>query len=102
MNYALRAIPKYPHLERKLSDYTVANAIEVGGYRSRNFIQQQVAIEVGVWKRLCWRESFRGMQQQAAIEVGAYRSRCLEKAMLERELSGDTTARGYRSRMLWK
>ena len=45
-------------------------------------------IEEGVWKSLCWMESFRGEQQQEAIEVGGYRSRCLEKHVLGGELWG--------------
>ena len=55
---------------------------------------------MGVWKELCWRESFRGIQQQEAIEVRSYRSRVLERLVLDGELSGDTAARGYRSRKL--
>ena len=65
-----------------------------GSYSSRK-LKKYEAIEVGVWKRLCWRESFqRIQQQQEAIEVGGYRSMCLEKAVLERELSQDTPAAG--------
>ena len=58
------------------------------------------ATEVGFWKGLCWRESFRGIQQQAAIEVGGHTSEGLERAVLEREPSGHTASGGYRSRSL--
>ena len=56
------------------------------GYRSRG------ATEVGVWKGLCWRVSFRRIEQQGAIEVEGYRSRGLERIVLEGELLGDIAA----------
>ena len=63
-------------LERALSGNTAAWAIEVGVYRSRGLkmavleralsgdtaaggYKSNGAIEVGVWKGLCWRERFR-------------------------------------------